>query len=63
MDATHPDDRSAAPDRLLIAAPASHDRTPIGKAVERLLPATVTNSKRLTILFERLRDWERDDVG
>ena len=60
MDSAHPDYRSSAPDRLIIAALASDDWTPAWKAIERLLPATVTSSKRLTILYELLRDWEME---
>ena len=57
------DARTHPPDRLIIAAVASDNWIPVWKAVERLLPATVTSSKRLTALYELLRDWEQEDAG
>lgn len=55
--------RPDAPDRLLATAVASDDWTPVWKAVERLIPETVTSSRRLTALYELLQGWKREDQG
>jgi hypothetical protein len=53
----------AAPDRLIADAEAAGDWAPVWKAVERLIPATVTSPRRLAALYEVLRGWEREDAG
>ena len=49
-------------DRLIISAGATNDWIPVWKAVERLVPTTVTSSTRLTALYELLRGWEQEDA-